>query len=102
MTQSFKCQHCGSIAEHQGRCPLVKAIEYFENGMVKRVEYMTPVDYMSHVSTIPLPHNPANPVAPQSAFTTVTSWSPKYTPRPEANVTLYDWAPPFTPRPNRR
>lgn len=31
------CNHCGNI--HTGRCPHVKAIEYYENGAVKRIEY---------------------------------------------------------------
>jgi hypothetical protein len=31
------CDHCGGW--HQGRCPSIKAIEYHENGGVKRVEY---------------------------------------------------------------
>jgi hypothetical protein len=37
MDQTSTCTHCGKI--HAGRCPLVKAIEYHENGIVKRVEY---------------------------------------------------------------
>lgn len=32
-----KCKYCGNY--HGGHCPLVRAIEYFPNGMVKRVEY---------------------------------------------------------------
>ncbi len=34
-----KCQYCGLI--HEGRiCPLIKSIEYFENGLtIKRVEF---------------------------------------------------------------
>ena len=37
-----KCPHCGLI--HGPRCPSVKAIEYFPDGTVKRVEYLTPAD----------------------------------------------------------
>ena len=33
-----QCGHCWSF--HQGPCPRVAAIEYYENGMVKRVEYV--------------------------------------------------------------
>lgn len=32
-----QCTHCGCY--HAGPCPRIKAIEYHENGMVKRVEY---------------------------------------------------------------
>lgn len=42
-TEKTNCPHCGNI--HQHKCPLVKAIEYHQGGTVKRVEYMTPVDY---------------------------------------------------------
>ena len=31
------CPHCGGI--HNGRCHRIKAIEYHENGTVKRIEY---------------------------------------------------------------
>jgi ATP-dependent Clp protease ATP-binding subunit ClpC len=32
-----KCPHCG--AQHAGACPLVKAVDYYPDGSVKRVEY---------------------------------------------------------------
>ncbi len=35
--QLQSCCHCGGC--HSGTCPKVKAIEYFPNGGVKRVEY---------------------------------------------------------------
>ena len=31
------CDHCGCY--HQGICSRIKAIEYYPNGMIKRVEY---------------------------------------------------------------
>ena len=34
------CPYCG--VGHVGTCPRVKAIEYFQNGMVKRVEFHEP------------------------------------------------------------
>lgn len=34
-----KCVHCGHYGGHDGVCPNVKAIEYYPNGTVKRVEY---------------------------------------------------------------
>lgn len=32
-----ECGHCGKV--HSGPCPRIKAIEYFENGVIRRVEY---------------------------------------------------------------
>lgn len=32
-----RCPHCGNI--HSGQCSRVKAIEYYPDGRVKRVEY---------------------------------------------------------------
>lgn len=37
------CAHCGN--GHIGRCPLVKSIEYFEDGRIKRIEYHEPHQY---------------------------------------------------------
>lgn len=34
------CQHCGMI--HGAICPRIAAVEYYENGTVKRVEYIQP------------------------------------------------------------
>jgi hypothetical protein len=39
-----KCQYCGSLT-HPGVCPTVKAIEYHQNGTVKRVEFKGVADY---------------------------------------------------------
>ncbi len=33
-----KCVHCG-YQPHQGQCPRIKAIDYFRDGQIKRVEY---------------------------------------------------------------
>ena len=32
-----KCQYCGN--QHDGICHLIKSIEFFENGLVKKVEF---------------------------------------------------------------
>lgn len=45
-----KCQYCGSAFPHQGICPTVKAIEYYPDGTMKRVELKTANDFP------PLPH----------------------------------------------
>jgi hypothetical protein len=34
-----KCGLCGSVAEHSGICPRVKAMEYHPNGTIKRIEF---------------------------------------------------------------
>jgi hypothetical protein len=41
-----ECQWCGLM--HGVKCPVVKAIEYHENGAVKRVEFLTPGDTTRH------------------------------------------------------
>lgn len=61
-----KCPHCGLI--HEQRCHLVRAIEYFPDGTIKRVEYLTPADYAS----LPLGHPPAQP--PWSPVIVPTCW----------------------------
>lgn len=33
------CSRCGQMAHSPEACPMVKAVEYFENGTVKRIEY---------------------------------------------------------------
>lgn len=42
---SRTCQWCGFIHASAGKCPMVKAFEYHENGTVKRVEFFSPADY---------------------------------------------------------
>jgi hypothetical protein len=42
-TGTAPCQHCG--LHHQGVCPRVKAIEYYPDGTVKRVEFKGASDY---------------------------------------------------------
>lgn len=37
---SFPCQHCG--LHHSAPCPRIKAVEYYPDGTVKRVEYIEP------------------------------------------------------------
>ena len=42
MRDDQRCQWCGQT--HGIRCPELRAIEYYENGSIKRVEYLTPAD----------------------------------------------------------
>ena len=37
-----KCVICGT--EHDYKCFLIKAIEYYPDGKMKRIEYLTPAD----------------------------------------------------------
>ena len=63
------CRFCGQ--DHGAfRCPSIKAIEYFEDGItVKRVEFMTPSDY-AIPATMPIyPQPPMNPT-----FAPSTTW----------------------------
>lgn len=42
------CKYCGTY--HTTKCPLIKAIDYQEDGVtIKRVEFMTPADYAAPV-----------------------------------------------------
>lgn len=45
-TDQIKCQWCGQT--HGVRCPEVKAFEFFDNGVIKRVEYVTRGDMHPH------------------------------------------------------
>lgn len=41
-SQMRKCQYCSdglTNVYHSGKCPNVKAIEYYQNGAIKRVEF---------------------------------------------------------------
>lgn len=40
-----KCPFCSQI--HEGQCPIVKSVEYYPNGTIKKVEYVTE-DEMSY------------------------------------------------------
>ena len=37
------CPHCGNI--HAIKCPLIKAIEYNQDGTIKRLEFYSQNDY---------------------------------------------------------
>lgn len=40
----MKCVLCG--CHHDFKCPLIKAYDYFPDGRVKRVEFMTAADFV--------------------------------------------------------
>jgi hypothetical protein len=39
----MKCNLCG--LSHEYKCSLIKAYEYYPDGVVKRVEFLTPADF---------------------------------------------------------
>jgi hypothetical protein len=44
MNEPLRCQYCGNSPSHSAEmCPLVKSIEYYPNGNIKRVEKVQPV-----------------------------------------------------------
>jgi hypothetical protein len=43
MSTSTTCAYCGG--SHAAVCGLIKAIEYFQDGSVRRVEFKTAMDY---------------------------------------------------------
>jgi hypothetical protein len=51
-----KCKICGT--EHEFKCVLVKAVEFYPDGVLKRVEYLTPAD---------MTQQPQHPVFPAHA-----------------------------------
>ncbi len=46
-----RCHWCGQI--HVTMCPLVKAIEYFANGKIKRVEFKTAANHVPLPAVLP-------------------------------------------------
>lgn len=67
------CEWCG--ATHQTKCPLVKAIEYHEDGRVKRVEFMTVADYTTPAAPCSVPYpiiGSPSPLWPSPMAPTVT------------------------------
>lgn len=66
-TTITNCRWCGMT--HGIRCPSVKAIEYFGDGVtVKRIEFMVASDY--HPVTLGLQHQQLPPFLPFHASTT--------------------------------
>lgn len=70
------CQWCGCI--HSGKCPQVKAIEYHENGTIKRIEFF---GYGDHVAPIVVKaFEPTLPITPAIGkpieVKPETDWSP--------------------------
>jgi hypothetical protein len=58
-----ECRFCGKV--HGVQCPSVKAIEYFETGEVKRVEFMMPHDFYTPIGL---------PSGPQFSLPVIPDW----------------------------
>lgn len=56
---TMPCRHCNQY--HTGRCPQVKAIEYYPDGKVKRVEFTDPGDYGLPLGVPSQPRDPIDP-----------------------------------------
>jgi len=54
--KSQNCQWCGLIHTSPGVCPMVKALEYYPDGTLKRVELKTGADYPQVAPNYPWPH----------------------------------------------
>ena len=64
-----ECIHCGNI--HQGKCPRIKAIEYYENGGIKRVEYFGDNENLPMLPTYGFPKPVTYPPIPHTYPVTV-------------------------------
>lgn len=62
---SLKCQWCAK--EHETVCPMVKAIEFFDTGAIKRVEFKSGFDYY-------VPPTPPGWPPTQTPWTEVEKW----------------------------
>lgn len=68
MVDVRECQWCG--VHHGPHCPLVKSIEYFQDGTVKRVEFLTPADYPQY----PLYPQPYGDIGASGTAGSPSSW----------------------------
>lgn len=74
LNQTEPCGYCGN--HHHAKCPLVRAIEYFEDGRIKRVEFITPADHMPSLGPSPIDIGRTMfgiPLDPQGPVVTFTS-----------------------------
>lgn len=70
MAKFSKCRWCG--LSHGVQCPSVKAIEYFADGKIKRVEFKGAADYcIPQLPYVPLPY-----------YTPQVPYCPPYVPGP--------------------
>ena len=67
------CKYCGSIVKHTGKCPSVKSFEYYPDGKIKKVEFLTPVDY--HQTTFTPVYTPQPPIY-QPPYQPMTPYNP--------------------------
>jgi hypothetical protein len=64
-TKLEPCKYCGHIDNHKGiKCHLVKSFEYDLCGIIKKVEFFAPNDYMAPLAQPVWPMQPVSPVIP--------------------------------------
>ena len=79
-----ECPYCGKF--HGSRCPEVRAIEYFKDGTVKRVEFVTPGDWLPRLQPETIqPHPWPNPWDPVWIGTTTAGY---FAPEPISGRTV--------------
>lgn len=61
-----KCRYCGMM--HGPTCWMLKAIEYHEDGSIKRVEFKTAADYPQTTSAAPSVFRPPDAPANLTGF----------------------------------
>jgi hypothetical protein len=49
----MKCTICGN--EHEFKCPMVKALDFYPDGRLARVEYVTMGDFAQQPTMLTLP-----------------------------------------------
>ena len=80
------CRRCGG-SHFIEQCPQVKAIEYDEQHRIKRIEFMTPGDYMPSISRGPVPLGPVTVRGPETPLTNPDSTAAPL-PRPPYDITV--------------
>jgi len=71
------CEWCGMIHVHGGMCPTIKAMEYYENGALKRVEFKQPQTTSAFGPALSVPNDPFKPFVCTSVGGIETPWTAK-------------------------
>jgi hypothetical protein len=49
-----KCSHCGSV--HVGKCPFIRAVEFYKDGKIRRIEYWSLHEMLAFTPSPGKPH----------------------------------------------
>jgi hypothetical protein len=64
-TKLGPCKYCARTDNHNGaKCNLIKAISYYGNGKIEKVEFFAPNDYMAPLAQPIWPMQPVSPLMP--------------------------------------